>query len=184
MPGVRYRPPSAPSTNMLTTGGYRRLRDELDELWRKRRPEVVRALSEAAAEGDRSENAEYIYRKRQLAEIDRRVRHLSKRLAQVRVIDTQPSDPNAVYFGAWVELEDDTGALRSHRLVGPDELEHHPAHISIDAPLSRALLRKRVDDELVVQAPGGALNYCIVSIRYDPPDDIHRPNDAPCPDSL
>jgi len=169
MPGVRYRAPSPPSTNMLTPSGYRRLKTELNQLWRKLRPEVVKALSEAAAEGDRSENAEYIYRKRQLAEIDRRVRHLSKRLADVRVVTTQPTDPGAIYFGAWVALEDTDGEGRCFRLVGPDELEHDAAHISIDAPLSRALLRKRVDDEVQVTTPSGSVRYWVTEIRYEAP---------------
>jgi transcription elongation factor GreB len=157
----------APSSNLLTPIGYRKLKSELEELWKRKRPEVVKALSEAAAEGDRSENAEYQYRKRQLAEIDRRVRHLSRRLANVKVVQEAPSDLARVYFGAWIELEDEEGAVRSHRIVGPDELEHDARHISIDAPLARALLGKRVDDEVLLQAPKGLRKLWVLSIRYE-----------------
>ena len=117
----RWRAPATASTAVITPEGQRRLKDELDELWRLRRPEVVRALAAAAAEGDRSENAEYTYRKKQLGEIDRRVRYLSRRLERLRVIDTPPTDRSAIFFGAWFRLEDRNGDEHEYRIVGPDE---------------------------------------------------------------
>jgi transcription elongation factor GreB len=132
-----------------------------------RRPEVVKALSAAAAEGDRSENAEYTYRKKQLGEIDRRVRYLSKRLETLRVVDAAPGDRDAVYFGAEVELEDvDSGKTTRHRIVGPDETDARQGWISIDSPLARALLKQRVDDEVDALLPGGQVRMRIVSIAY------------------
>ncbi|HKE49619.1 MAG TPA: transcription elongation factor GreB [Rhodanobacteraceae bacterium] len=162
----RWRSAAAPSTAIITADGHRRLKDELDELWRVRRPEVVRALADAAAEGDRSENAEYIYRKKQLGEIDRRVRYLTKRLQDLRVVDAPPSDPNAVYFGAWMRLESDDGALHDYRIVGPDETDAARGWISIDSPLARAALRARADDEFVAELPGGATRFVVVGVSY------------------
>ena len=146
---------------------YDRLKAEYKRLWRVRRREVVRALAPAAAEGDRSENAEYQYRKKQLAGIDRRLRYLGKRLEQLRVVEEPPSDPRAVYFGAWVEVERlDTGELARYRIVGPDETDAKLGHISIDSPLARALLKKRIDDELEAPLPGGVRRYAIVDVTY------------------
>ncbi|UNK43629.1 transcription elongation factor GreB [Luteimonas sp. S4-F44] len=163
----RWRPPPEKSTALITPGGHARLKAELDDLWRVRRPEVVRALSAAAAEGDRSENAEYTYRKKQLGEIDRRVRYLGKRLEALRVVDTVPTDPEAVFFGAWIELEDlDNGQCNRYRIVGPDETDAREGWISIDSPLARALLKKRVDDEVAVELPGGPSTFAIVSVDY------------------
>jgi transcription elongation factor GreB len=163
----RWRPPAAGSTALITREGHDRLKAELDDLWRVRRPEVVRALSAAAAEGDRSENAEYHYRKKQLGEIDRRVRYLSKRLESLRVIDTAPSDPGAVFFGASVEIEDvASGEIHRYRIVGPDEIDAALGWISIDAPLARALLRKRVDDELEAQLPTGTRRFAVLAVDY------------------
>src|SRR5688500_6097822 len=142
----RWRPPAEQGTALVTRAGHARLKAGLDDLWRVRRPEVVSALAAASAEGDRSENAEYSYRKKQLGEIDRRVRYLSKRLEALRVVDTAPSDPEAVYFGALVELENiGNGALSSYRIVGPDETDASRGYISIDSPLARAMLKKRID---------------------------------------
>ncbi len=136
----RWRPPGEKSTALITRAGHDRLKAELDELWRVRRPEVVKALADAAAEGDRSENAEYTYRKKQLGEIDRRVRYLSKRLEVLRVVEGAPSDPQAVFFGATVVLERiDDGSEVTYRLVGPDETDAATGYISIDSPLARAL---------------------------------------------
>lgn len=163
----RWRPPAEKSTALITAEGHARLKAELDGLWRVRRPEVVKALAAAAAEGDRSENAEYTYRKKQLGEIDRRVRYLSKRLEALRVVDTAPSDPQAVFFGAMVELEDaDSGELRRYRIVGPDETDAGRGWISIDSPLARALLKKRIDDEVEAQLPGGRHSFVVVSVDY------------------
>ena len=131
------------------------------------RPQVTQAVSEAAAQGDRSENAEYIYGKKQLREIDRRVRFLRKRLDGMTVVDKPPADRGRVYFGAWVTLEDDDGKQARHRIVGPDEFDLHPDYISMDAPLARALMRKALDDEVRVELPGGARAFVIVEIHYE-----------------
>lgn len=163
----RWRPPPEKSTALVTPEGHARLKAELDELWRVRRPEVVRALSAAAAEGDRSENAEYTYRKKQLGEIDRRVRYLGKRLEALRVVDTVPTDPGAVYFGATVEVEDiDSGETARYRIVGPDETDAARGWISIDSPLARALLKKRVDDGVEAELPAGRRAFAVVSVEY------------------
>ena len=163
----RWRPPAEGSTALITREGHDRLKAELDDLWRVQRPEVVRALAAAAAEGDRSENAEYTYRKKQLGGIDRRVRYLSKRLEALKVIDAAPSDRDAVFFGAEVELENvANGEVLRYRIVGPDETDAQRGWISIDAPLARAMLKKRVDDEFEAMLPGGIVRYVIVEIRY------------------
>jgi transcription elongation factor GreB len=166
---ARWRPPPEKSTALVTPAGHARLKAELDELWRVKRPEVVKALAAAAAEGDRSENAEYTYRKKQLGEIDRRVRYLGKRLETLRVVDTVPSDPQAVFFGAQVEVERiDTGETSRYRIVGPDETDAKLGWISIDSPLARAMLKKRVDDEFEAQLPGGIAHFVIVEVSYVP----------------
>ncbi len=163
----RYRPPAASSTALITREGFNRLRDELNHLWKEKRPEVVRALSAAAAEGDRSENAEYTYRKKQLGEIDRRVRYLSKRLEVLKVIEQAPSDSQAIYFGAWLEIENvETGDISRYRIVGPDETDAKLGWISIDSPLARAALKKRIDDEFDAQLPGGLTKYIILRVEY------------------
>ena len=163
----RWRPPAEHGTALVTPEGQARLKAELDTLWRVERPEVVKALAAAAAEGDRSENAEYTYRKKQLGGIDRRVRYLGKRLESLRVVDSAPSDPQAVYFGAHVELENAaSGETARYRIVGPDETDAALGWISIDSPLARAMLKKRVDDEFEAQLPGGAVRYLIIDVRY------------------
>ena len=163
----RWRPPTGPSTALITREGFERLRDELNLLWREKRPEVVKALATAAAEGDRSENAEYTYRKKQLGEIDRRVRYLSKRLEALKVVDHLPADRDAIFFGAWVELEClQTGELTQYRIVGPDETDPTLGWISIDSPLARAVLKRRVDDEFSAELPGRKAQFCVVSVRY------------------
>ncbi|MGI8561872.1 MAG: transcription elongation factor GreB [Luteimonas sp.] len=163
----RWRPPAPASTALITPQGHARLKAELDDLWRLRRPEVVKALSAAAAEGDRSENAEYTYRKKQLGEIDRRVRYLSKRLTTLRVVDAAPADRDAVFFGADVELGDvDSGEAVRYRIVGPDETDAGQGWISIDSPLARALLKKRVDDQVAVELPEGRREFVVAAIRY------------------
>ena len=164
----RWRPPSERSTAIITRAGFERLRAELDELWRLRRPEVVKALAAAAAEGDRSENAEYTYRKKQLGEIDRRVRYLTKRLESLKVAEGRPSDPERVFFGAWIELEDcASGNVARYRIVGPDETDAKAGHISVDSPLARALLGRRLDDEVEVMLPAGPARYVVVVVGYD-----------------
>lgn len=162
----RYRPALPKGSKFITPQGAERLKNELDHLWRVLRPQVTQAVSEAAAQGDRSENAEYIYGKKQLREIDRRVRFLRQRLDGMTVVDQPPSDPRRVFFGAWVTLEDDSGEEVEYRIVGPDEFDPAKGFISMDAPLGRALLRKAIDDEVKVELPGGAKTYVIVGVRY------------------
>ncbi|HXW10935.1 MAG TPA: transcription elongation factor GreB [Steroidobacteraceae bacterium] len=164
---TRYRTPQAPGSRYSTPEGARRLRDELDQLWRVQRPQVTRAVQEAAAQGDRSENAEYTYGKRQLREIDRRVRFLRKRLEGMVVVSRPPDDRSRVFFGAWVTVEDECGERQSLRIVGPDELDPARRYVSMDAPLARALMGKRVDDEVTIDVPGGRKGYVVVEIRYE-----------------
>ena len=150
-----------------TPEGARRLRAELDALWLVERPAVTKAVAEAAAMGDRSENAEYIYGKRRLREIDRRVRFLRGRLDGMKVVSEAPPNRGRVYFGAWVIIEDAQGARRRHRIVGPDEFDREPGYVSMDAPLGRALLGKRLGDEVEVQLPAGAIVVEITAIVYE-----------------
>jgi transcription elongation factor GreB len=164
---TRYRPTEKPGSQFITAAGAARLKRELDELWKVERPRVTQAVSEAAAQGDRSENAEYTYGKKRLREIDRRVRFLRKRLDGMTIVDQPPSDRSRVYFGAWVLLEDEQGDRREHRIVGPDEFDQAPGYISMDAPLARALMRKALDDEVKVELPGGERLLAIVAIRYE-----------------
>jgi len=162
----RYRPPRPESAKYITPEGAAALRRELDELWRVKRPAVTQAVSEAAAQGDRSENAEYIYGKRQLAEIDRRVRFLRKRLTGIRVVDGPPGDTGKVYFGAWFELRDAAGQREEYRLVGADEIDFAPQYVSVDSPLGRAVLGKPVGAAIAVRAPDGAREYELLGVRY------------------
>ncbi|MEV8519739.1 transcription elongation factor GreB [Dyella marensis] len=163
----RWRPPSPSSTAIITRDGFEKLKSELDHLWHTLRPEVVKALAAAAAEGDRSENAEYTYRKKQLGEIDRRVRYLSKRIPALKVAEGAPADREAVFFGARIELENvDSGEAVIYRIVGPDETDARAGWISIDSPLARAVLKKRVDDEFEAELPGGRTRFAIVSVEY------------------
>ena len=163
---TRYRPASPSGSQFISPAGAERMRAELDELWKVERPRVTQAVSEAAAQGDRSENAEYTYGKRRLREIDRRVRFLRKRLDGMVVVAQAPSDRRRIFFGAWVTLEDDRGEQRRYRIVGPDEFDMAAYYISRDAPLARALRRRALDDEVEVQLPGGAQRYVIVAIDY------------------
>jgi transcription elongation factor GreB len=155
------------ASKFITAAGAQRLRDELNFLWRIKRPQVTQAVSEAAAMGDRSENAEYIYGKRQLREIDRRVRFLRLRLDGMVVVDQPPTDRSRVFFGAWVALEDEDGEEVEYRIVGPDEFDAGAGHISMDSPLGRALMRKAIDDEVRLELPGGKKRYCVVGVRYE-----------------
>lgn len=162
----RWKPPPPKSSPYITPEGARALESELKELWKLRRRDVVPALSAAAAEGDRSENAEYIYRKKQLGEIDRRVRYLSKRLDSVEVVDRSPADRERVFFGAWVGLETEAGEQLEYRIVGADETDASKGYISIDSPLARALLGRRVDDEVEVELPEARRTFVLLRIRY------------------
>jgi transcription elongation factor GreB len=152
----------------ITPQGYRALEQELAALWR-RRAAVTQALAAAAAEGDRSENAEYIYRKKELREIDRRIRYLQKRLPTLVVVRDTPADRQRIFFGAWVELQDLQDRRRTYRLVGTDEIDLKQGLISIDSPLARALLKKAVGDEVAVPTPQGTVVYEVTAVRYEQP---------------
>ena len=165
----RWRPAPAKSSPYITHEGHARLQRELADLWVARR-EVVAALSAAAAEGDRSENAEYIYRKKQLREMDRRIRYLQKRLPELNVIREMPSDSTRVFFGAWVTLEDMQGKEKRFRIVGADELDSSKGWISIDSPMARALLKKGIDDDVRVVTPQGEQQYLVSEISYRAPE--------------
>ncbi|MGA0935259.1 MAG: transcription elongation factor GreB [Pseudohongiellaceae bacterium] len=162
----RYRPPAKPMSAYITPEGEMALKDELHFLWKVERPQVTQQVSDAAALGDRSENAEYIYGKKRLREIDRRVRYLRKRLEVLKVVNQLPTDTSKVYFGAWVELYRDDGATVRYRLVGPDEIDPAKHYISIDSVLGKALLGKHLDDELSIETPSGEHRYEIVSVDY------------------
>lgn len=162
----RYRPPRTAGTPLITPEGEARMRAELHELWNVRRPQVTQAVSEAAAQGDRSENAEYTYGKKMLREIDSRVRFLRKRLENLKVIGERPSDPGKVYFGAWITLEDEQGETARYRIVGPDEFDLKHNLISIDSPLARALVGKTLDAEVRVHTPTGERTWYVVEIDY------------------
>ncbi|MBW6477113.1 MAG: transcription elongation factor GreB [Chromatiales bacterium] len=162
----RWRPPQPPKSPYITAAGFTALQQELHDLW-LRRAEVTRHLAAAAAEGDRSENAEYIYRKKELAGIDRRIRYLQKRLPDLTVVDRPPADPDKVFFAAWVSLEDDEeGVEVTYRIVGPDEFDPTKGWISIDSPLARALLKKGLDDAVTVETPAGPKHYFVTAIHY------------------
>jgi transcription elongation factor GreB len=165
---TRYRKSEAPGSKFATAEGARRLREELDHLWRVHRPQVTRAVSEAAAQGDRSENAEYIYGKKQLREIDRRVRFLRQRLEGLVVVTQPPDDRTRVFFGAWVRIEDEEGHETELRIVGPDEIDPARHYVSMDSPLARALMRRRSGDEFTVEVPGGTRSYVVTEVRYEP----------------
>lgn len=167
---TRYRKPEPPGSKFATAEGARRLREELDYLWRVQRPQVTRAVAEAAAQGDRSENAEYIYGKKQLREIDRRVRFLRKRLEGMVVVSRPPDDRSRVFFGAWVRIEDDEGHEIELRIVGPDEIDPTRRYVSMDSPLARALMRRQRDDVVTVEVPGGRRTYVVTEVRYEEED--------------
>lgn len=165
----RYRPPAPPKSPYLTGPGAERLRAELKQLWTVERPEVTAAVSAAALNGDRSENGDYIYGKKRLREIDARVRYLRKRLEACTVVDRPPDDPSRVFFGAFVDIENEAGQIREVQIVGPDEVTADGRKISIDSPVSRALIGKRVDDEVRVETPQGTASLLILAIRYPGP---------------
>jgi len=142
------------------------LQQELQQLWKVERPQVTAVIHEAAKNGDRSENGDYIYGKRRLREIDRRVRYLSKRLDELTVVDRKPPDTGKVYFGAWVTLEDDNGESKTWRIVGADEIGTRPEYISLDSPVAKALIGKRLDDEVAVGPDNGRSCFVITGIRY------------------
>jgi len=153
-------------TNLITREGFHQLEEELDTLWRAERPEVTQKVAWAASLGDRSENADYQYNKKRLREIDRRVRFLRKRLKDLTIVDYSPQQSGKVFFGAWVNVENDEGEKLTFRIVGPDEIYGRNDYISIDSPMARALLKKAVDDEAVVKTPTGLVNWYVLSIQY------------------
>jgi transcription elongation factor GreB len=150
----------------ITPEGFRKLQEELEHLWKVERPRVTSEVSEAAALGDRSENAEYIYGKKRLREIDRRLRFLSKRLDELTVVRLSPDHEGRVYFGAWVTLEDEDGNLTEYRLVGPDEFDVEAGRISIGSPMGRSLMGREEGDEFVLRRPKGPAAFKVVAIRY------------------
>ena len=157
-------------SNYITPEGEKRLRDELNHLWKVERPRVTQEVSDAAAMGDRSENAEYIYGKKRLREIDRRIQYLARRLDKLTVVREKPKS-DRVYFGAWVRVESEEGEVRQFRIVGPDETNLDDGYISIDSPMARAIMRKQIGDEAVVRRPKGDTEFVIVDVRYEPFDD-------------
>lgn len=157
---------SRPKRDYITRAGWQALADELNHLWREKRPHVVRALADAAAEGDRSENAEYIYRKKELREIDRRVRYLSRRIDELTAVDAVPADPSRVFFGAWVEVIDDGDVRHCYRIVGADEADATLGAISLHSPVARALLGKKRGDVVAVTLPGGERGFEVVAMYY------------------
>ncbi|HET9622541.1 MAG TPA: transcription elongation factor GreB [Kofleriaceae bacterium] len=174
---TRERPPQGqrpgssgpPRARYITPEGAKKLRAELEQLWTVERPRVTQEVADAAAQGDRSENAEYIYGKRRLREIDRRVRFLSKRLDELTVVTEAPTDPRRVFFGAWITVEDEDGKTAVYRIVGGDESNVDKGWISIDSPVARACLGKRCDDVVMVRAPRGEIEYTIVAVAYTEP---------------
>jgi transcription elongation factor GreB len=161
----RYRPPAPPKSPYITHEGWQALHREQQDLWQRRR-EVVRHLAAAAAEGDRSENAEYIYRKKQLREMDRRIRYLQKRLPQLKVVEGPPDGGDQVFFGAWVTLAADDGSETRYRIVGADEFDPKRNWISIDSPMARARLKRRADETVSVETPAGLVELLILEISY------------------
>lgn len=162
---ARYRPPTSPKSLYITADGFHRLEQEQTKLWLRRR-EVTTALAAAAAEGDRSENAEYIYRKKELRGIDTRIRYLQKRLPILKVVEQNPDNKQQVFFAAWITLEDTKGKEYCYRIVGPDELDSDKHNISLDSPLAKALMKRQLDDEIAVVTPNGRVNYYITGIEY------------------
>lgn len=154
-------------SDLITRSGFTALQKELDYLWKEHRPDITKKVAWAASLGDRSENADYHYNKKLLREIDRRIRYLTKRLEEVRVIDYSPQQEGKVFFGAWVEIENDDGQQMRFRIAGPDEIYDRKDIISIDSPMARALLKKEVDDEAVVETPSGKKTWYITAISYE-----------------
>ncbi|AKH63454.1 MULTISPECIES: transcription elongation factor GreB [Photorhabdus] len=153
-------------TKLITREGYNKLKEELDYLWREERPEVTKKVTWAASLGDRSENADYQYNKKRLREIDRRVRYLTKSLEELRCVDYSPQQDGRVFFGAWVEIENDQGEIKRFRIVGYDEIFGRKDYISIDSPMARALLKKEVGDSAIVYTPTGEVLWYVNEIEY------------------
>lgn len=160
----RYRPPRPKRSPLITAVGAQALKDELQDLWSNKRPVITQAVKEAAALGDRSENAEYIYGKKMLREMDSRILYLQRRIDQIKVVDEPPSNLAKIYFGAWVTLLDDNDQQRRYRIVGADELNPSGGYISIDSPLALALIGKQLDDYVELKDLGKG--YEIIAIDY------------------
>ncbi|HKU40077.1 MAG TPA: transcription elongation factor GreB [Polyangiales bacterium] len=169
MTRTRTRPDESNRPSYITREGYRRLEEEAHRLWTVERPKISKAVAEAAAEGDRSENAEYIYGKRKLFEIDRRLTFLGKRLKVLKVVDGRPSDGDRVYFGAWVTLETETGERVVYRIVGPDETDTSGKCVSCESPMGKALLGRELGDEISVPRPKGAASFVIEAVGSEEP---------------
>jgi transcription elongation factor GreB len=163
---MRSRPDESGRPGQITAAGYRRLQQEAEQLWTVERPKLVRSVAAAAAEGDRSENAEYIYGKRKLAEIDRRLAYLGKRLEVLKVVERPEANDGRVYFGAFVTIEDEEGNTQRYQLVGSDETDAAQKRISIESPLAQALLRRRAGDSVTVQRPKGEIEYEVIDVSY------------------
>ena len=155
-------------SNLITRNGHDLLVAELKKLWHDERPEITKKVNWAASLGDRSENADYQYNKQLLRKIDRRVRYLGKRLEELKIVDFVPEQEGKVYFGAWVELENEQGDIVRYRIVGTDEIDTKNNYITIDSPMARALIGKQVDDEVRVQTPSGEKEWYINKIQYQP----------------
>lgn len=163
----RYRPPRPKSSPYITAEGAAKMRAELRQLWKIERPQVTQVVHEAAKNGDRSENGDYIYGKRRLREIDSRVRYLTKRLQDATIVEDKPRDPSKVFFAAWVTVEDEeSGEQQCFRLVGSDETDAKLNWISIDSPMAQALIGKTIDDEVYVKTPAGDRCFIVTAIRY------------------
>lgn len=164
----RTRPDLSGRPGYITPEGYRRFEEEADRLWNVDRPAMAKAVQVAAAEGDRSENAEYQYSKQRLATIDRRLRFLGQRLKVLTIVDETPPDDGRVYFGSWVTIEDEDGNTQTYRVVGPDEIDAEKKWISMDSPVGKSLLSRRVGDEITVQRPKGDVTSEIIEVRNTP----------------
>jgi transcription elongation factor GreB len=163
----RYRPPRPKSSPYITAEGAAKMRAELRELWKVERPQVTQIVHEAAKNGDRSENGDYIYGKRRLREIDSRVRYLTKRLEDATIVEDKPRDPSKVFFAAWVTVEDEeTGEEQTYRLVGSDEIDPKLNWISIDSPMAQALIGKSIDEDANVRTPAGDRCFIVTAIKY------------------
>ncbi len=162
----RYRKPRPKGSCYITPEGEQQLREELHQLWKIERPQVTAVVHEAAKNGDRSENGDYIYGKKRLREIDSRVRFLTKRLEELEVVDYTPSDTEKIYFGASITLEDEEGETRQFRIVGPDEFDLATGKLSMDSPLARAAIGKRVDDEVIFHSPEGEKCFYVLKVEY------------------
>ena len=163
----RWRPPRIKSSPYITTEGMESLRAEIRQLWKIERPQVTETVYQAALNGDRSENGDYIYGKKRLREIDSRVRYLTKRIEELTVVEYLPQQEGKVFFGAWIELENDDGKKATYRIVGADELAPSKGYISVDSPMAKALIGKSEDDEIIVSTPEGAQEWYINTIRYN-----------------